>query len=208
MKFLEEILFRRPRLLNLLHSLHLVRATSQTKESELRLLERHARGARVALEIGSYQGVSASRIAAAMDDEGILYCVDPWPPSKAGTNSCYSIFERNIERARLGERIRAIRVVSSQAAQLIPGDLDFVFIDGDHSWQAVQTDWEIAREKVRPGGIVCLHDALIPDEEPWRQPDSVRFFNEIIRSDPNFVFVEQVYSLAVVRKLSPLPQLN
>src|SRR5690349_16850961 len=58
MKFLETILFRRPRLLNLLHSAHLVRPTSQTIEAELRLLEHYSKGARLALEIGSYQGVS------------------------------------------------------------------------------------------------------------------------------------------------------
>ena len=123
-------------------------------------------------------------------------------------NSCYSIFERNIQRARLGGRIRMIRTVSSQAAQLIPGDLDFVFIDGDHSWQAVQTDWEIAREKVRPGGIVCLHDAFIPDEEPWRQPDSVRFFSEVVLKDKDFRLVHRVHSLAVLQKKQSNPSAN
>ena len=56
----------RPRVLNLMHLANLVEATSQTVPTELDALERHATGARQALEIGTYQGVSAAKIAAAI----------------------------------------------------------------------------------------------------------------------------------------------
>ena len=78
-RFLEKRFFRRPRVLNFLHWANLVGATSQTIPVELKALERHAAGAHQALEIGTYQGVSAARIAGALAPDGLLYCVDPWP---------------------------------------------------------------------------------------------------------------------------------
>jgi predicted O-methyltransferase YrrM len=37
---------------------------------------------------------------------------------------------------------------------------DAAFIDGDHSAGAVHHDSELARELIRPGGIICWHDHL------------------------------------------------
>lgn len=50
---LENTFFRRPRILNLLHRIGLVQATSQTIAEELDLLEHYARGKRSLLEIGT-----------------------------------------------------------------------------------------------------------------------------------------------------------
>jgi predicted O-methyltransferase YrrM len=40
----------------------------------------------------------------------------------------------------------------------LPPVVDFVFIDGDHSYEAVQHDTKLATAAVRPGGIICWHD--------------------------------------------------
>jgi cephalosporin hydroxylase len=40
--------------------------------------------------------------------------------------------------------------------------LDFLFIDGDHSWNGVKSDFEMYAPLVRPGGIVAFHD-IVPD---------------------------------------------
>ncbi len=41
---------------------------------------------------------------------------------------------------------------------IIPMDIDFLFIDGDHSYNAVRTDFSIYYPFVRSGGIVGFHD--------------------------------------------------
>jgi predicted O-methyltransferase YrrM len=38
--------------------------------------------------------------------------------------------------------------------------LDFVFIDGDHSAQSVRRDYELYAPLVRPGGLVAFHDIV------------------------------------------------
>lgn len=42
---------------------------------------------------------------------------------------------------------------------LLNGELlDFLFIDGDHSCNGVQQDWDMYSPLVRPGGLVAFHD--------------------------------------------------
>jgi predicted O-methyltransferase YrrM len=53
---------------------------------------------------------------------------------------------------------------SVAAANHIPDEsLDFVFIDGDHSYNAVIRDVGIYWNKVKPGGIFAGHDWQLPD---------------------------------------------
>ena len=36
--------------------------------------------------------------------------------------------------------------------------IDFLFIDGDHTYNGVKQDWEMYSPLVRPGGLVVFHD--------------------------------------------------
>ncbi len=38
------------------------------------------------------------------------------------------------------------------------GSIDFLFIDGDHTYEGVKRDWEMYSPLVRPGGLVAFHD--------------------------------------------------
>jgi predicted O-methyltransferase YrrM len=44
------------------------------------------------------------------------------------------------------------------------GEFDFVFIDADHSYEAVKRDITLWRPKVKPGGWLCGHDL---DKPHW-----------------------------------------
>lgn len=201
-RFLEKRFFRRPRVLNFLHWANLVGATSQTIPVELKALERHAAGAHQALEIGTYQGVSAARIAGALAPDGLLYCVDPWPKIDGQEdNPCYSICQRHLRRSGVLNRVRVLCGYSGEMSSQMPDQLDFAFVDGDHSWEGIKTDWTIVSEKMLPGGVVCLHDSLTPAGEEWRHADSCVYFEDVIQNDPRFSVIEVVHSLAVLRKL-------
>jgi len=200
--YLEKIFFRRPRILNVLHWANLVKATSQTIPAELDALERHASGARQALEIGTYQGVSAARIARVLSPDGLLYCVDPWPMINGRQNNpCWSICERHLLRSGVKDRIRVLRGYSGEVATQMPDHLDFAFVDGDHSWEGIKTDWTIVSEKIHPGGVICMHDSFSPAGEEWRHLNSCVYFEKVIQSDARFSVIEVIHSLAVLRKL-------
>lgn len=60
-------------------------------------------------------------------------------------------------------RVNLIRQRSSEAAKAFAtGIFDFVYIDGDHGYEAVLTDIGLYREKLRPGGI------LLGDDFSWK----------------------------------------
>ncbi len=42
----------------------------------------------------------------------------------------------------------------------IDGKLDFLFIDGDHSYEGVKLDWLMYKDLVRPGGMIGFHDSV------------------------------------------------
>ena len=60
--------------------------------------------------------------------------------------------------------------------------LDFILIDGDHSYNGVKRDYENYRPLLAPGGILALHDVLPNAVDP--SIDVHRFWAELV-SDPS-----------------------
>jgi predicted O-methyltransferase YrrM len=56
--------------------------------------------------------------------------------------------------------------------------LDFIFIDGDYTYDGVRRDFELYRPLVRPGGIIAFHDivALDADHPVGNDPGEVPLF--------------------------------
>ena len=193
-RWLEKRFSTRPRILNTLHRFRLVEAISQTNEAEFSALADYARDKGLVLEIGSFQGVSAGRIGKNISVDGILYCVDhgllAWKSSS------------DTRAARESHRkLRVLPDISENVSHRLPAKFDFIFVDGDHSFRGITSDWVLVKEKLRHGGIVCLHDVLIPSSEPWRRLDSTDYFERVIQNDVEFRILEQVQSLAVLRRL-------
>jgi predicted O-methyltransferase YrrM len=201
----ERTFLQRPRILNLLHRFGVARATSQTNQEELDALCTYAKGAGVALEIGSYQGVSAGRIAAVLGEQGRLYCIDPWQEDDGRPNPNLAIFKRHIARRGLQNQIHVIRAFTGPNLVGLPEQFDFAFIDGDHSWMGIETDWTLVSGRIAAGGYVCLHDTAIPAAQPWRKFPSVDFFDQRILGDSGFALIDTVYSMRVLRKREPSP---
>ncbi|MEK6882331.1 MAG: class I SAM-dependent methyltransferase [Nanoarchaeota archaeon] len=55
-------------------------------------------------------------------------------------------------------RVTFIQKTSDDSARIIPNDLDFVYIDGDHSYKQVKKDIGNYYPKIRKGGILAGHD--------------------------------------------------
>ena len=155
----------RPRILNVLHALRLYRAYSQTLASELECLGKHAKGRKVALEIGTHMGVSAGVIAHALAEDGRLFCVDPWEAPPGKEHPCFSICRRELRRQGVLGKVGFLKGFSRDVEESMPKECDFVFIDGDHSFQGLETDWGITHRRLIPGGVVCLHDTAVPSGE-------------------------------------------
>jgi cephalosporin hydroxylase len=63
--------------------------------------------------------------------------------------------------------------------------VDFLFIDGDHTYEGVKKDFEMYKPLVKKGGFIGLHDVWIQDNEGvkvwkfWEEIASTYAFNRI-----------------------------
>ena len=126
------------------------------------------------VEIGSYLGASTAFLGfAALHRGGAVHAVDPWMNDAMGAEG---------ERDTLGEFrkntadfehfITRHRGFSADVSRRGKIPCDMLFIDGDHSYEAVLTDLHSWLPSLKPGGILAMHDV---DAPPVR-----RAFDEIV----------------------------
>lgn len=111
------------------------------------------------VEIGSYIGGSSSFLAsAAKERNGILYCVDTWKNEamSEGLRDSYDEFIRNTKTYE--NRIVPLRGKSVEMTKNFNKNINLLFIDGDHSYEAVKSDEEAWFPKLKDGAIVIFHD--------------------------------------------------
>jgi cephalosporin hydroxylase len=144
---------------------------------------------RTVLEIGTFRGGTLfihSRLAA---PDATLISVD-LPGSPLGRIWRWAhtpIFNRFTKN---GQTLHLLRMDSHRSAtqyavsKLLNGrKLDLLFVDGDHSYAGVRSDFEMYSPLVRPGGLVAFHDIAVQ-----LPPNEVaRFWNEI---KPRYRYVE------------------
>lgn len=58
--------------------------------------------------------------------------------------------------------------------------LDFLFIDGDHTYKGVKQDFEMYSPFVKKGGLICFHDIKDTPKHKERQVEVAKLWNEII----------------------------
>lgn len=187
----------RPRIYNLLHMAGLVAARSQTSETERACLCRHVGGAVSAVEIGTFMGVTAAELAQALPDHALLYCLDPY----FGGQAILSIAMRHLARQGLAKKVRMIQSTAMQSLSALPEKVDFIFVDGDHSYQGLKEDWEFVQRLLKLGGVAAFHDV---NPQPGLRPNcegAIQCFNDLVRANRDYELVETCESLHVIRRL-------
>ncbi|WP_447602349.1 class I SAM-dependent methyltransferase [Nitrospira sp. Nam80] len=113
------------------------------------------------IEIGRYKGGSTLTIAAAMNGYGEFWSIDIGEKeARLHQDSSSRSFDDQIRDlcAKFGLRVTLL-VGDSRTIELQTGDVDLVFIDGDHSYDGVRTDFERFGRRVKVGGAVLFDDA-------------------------------------------------
>ena len=103
-----------------------------------------------------------------------LFSIDPWKHYNKDYNDPANVsqdkFDLIYKNAKnlveqFGARAKVIRASSQEAGVSFNEELDFVFIDANHTYDSVKEDITIWWDKVKPGGIVAGHDYGHPDFE-------------------------------------------
>ena len=131
------------------------------------------------LEVGSWMGNGSTIILGefAKERDGMLYCVDTWRGSlvekshntSIQSHDIYGTFEYNIQGRGLEKYVKPLIMPSSEACEILRDNyFDFIFIDGDHTYEIVKQDILNFSKKLRSDGILCGHDCsgLMDDFEP------------------------------------------
>ena len=138
-------------------------------------------GARRAVEVGTFTGLSALAIARGLPPDGLLLCFDV-------SEEWTAVGRRYWEKAGVADRIDLRIGPAAPALRTLPEEpwLDFAFIDADKKGYAVYWD-EIVR-RLRPGGLVAVDnvlwegDVVRPDEQ-GEDVVAIRAFNENVLAD-------------------------
>jgi len=178
------------------------RPHTQTTLAEQEAVRRYARGRRQAVEIGVYEGVNTQIIGSSIASGGKLYGIDPFVKGRLGLCYYKLIALRHIGYELLRSKVQLINAYSHEAADRVPNDLDFVFIDGDHSLEGITNDWNLYASKMVSGGYILLHDTTAPSSgSPVEKFGSCLYFESTIRHDKRFVHVATVDSLNILQRI-------
>ena len=126
---------------------------------------------KVGVEIGVHKGMLSGRLLAA-NGHMFLHMVDPWEDVGGTYHQTDDFIARYTQEQHESAMAKALahvapfegrykihRMTSEQAAPLFEdGSLDFVFIDGDHSYEACSQDIRLWWPKIKPGGLLSGHD--------------------------------------------------
>jgi len=124
----------------------------------------------VGVEIGVWYGFHALNMLKRLDIKK-LYLVDPYanyPCAEDNGNMAFSMGDEYKQNEIKSEAISLLteyydKIIwvedySFNCADIIPNDVDFVYIDGDHRYVCCRKDIELYFPKVKSGGLLAGHD--------------------------------------------------
>ena len=158
------------------------------------------------VEIGSWKGKSTYCLARGLRNSGKVFAIDPFNgegeagsapiyEENAGNIPLYDTFINNMRMFRVLDKIQAMRGYSQDFVGKIPR-IGLLFIDGDHSVEAVEFDYTNYASVLMRGGFLAFHDYRVSSEKPG--PTWV-IDNKVIPSG-DYDFVGQYDSLWVAQK--------
>lgn len=135
----------------------------QPRDFLVRALPKHA----VGCEVGVYRGDFSDRILRIARPRE-LYLIDTWDAAhttgsrldaQEGHDERYRFVCERFARETARETVKILRETSEEASRRFrEGQLDFAYLDGDHSYEQVRKDLSAYYPLIKAGGILCGDD--------------------------------------------------
>ena len=151
------------------------------------------------VEIGSWKGRSTVWLAEGARLAGQrVHAIDRHTQSREDPSAnTLAEFLANINRAGVADVVDPLIMSSAEAAAVVRGSIELLFIDGDHSFDGVRRDAEIWLPRVMDGGLVLFHDVATAGYDGPR-----RIFRRMVCWNGGFAGVRRVGSMAIARRTS------
>jgi hypothetical protein len=122
------------------------------------------------VEIGSFRGRSTIVLAMGADPRTEVIAIDPHAGNDRGPQEIDGfeaeadednrLFEANLARAGVRERVTHLRRRSDDALDLVDGPIDVLYIDGAHRYGPASADIRQWGARVGDGGRMLIHDSF------------------------------------------------
>jgi len=125
-------------------------------------------GARVFVELGTQRGFTAHRAVIHLP-KATVHCVDPWfnfagkPEYVGDMDLCHAVFQELHKENLASGRVIAHKGFSWDIAETFDEPIDFLWIDGDHTYDGLMKDLELWVPKVVPGGLIVGDNHEMPE---------------------------------------------
>ena len=161
-----------------------------------------ATGARRAVEVGTFTGLSALAVARGLPADGRLLCLDV---SEEWTKVARAAWKKAGVDGKIDLRI-------GPAADTLRGlplepQFDFAFIDADK--KSYEVYWDEIVKRLRPGGLIAVDNVLwegevVRPEEQGQDVVAIRKFNDMVLGDRRVesVMLAIADGLTIARKLA------
>ena len=166
------------------------------------------------VEIGSYCGKSTCFIGQACKENksklitidhhkgseeqqlGELYFDAEVYDEKLGRVNTLPLLEKNLAKFDLEEVVKPLVMDSISASKIVENNADLIFIDGSHTFESAESDYELWKNKIKKDGTLAIHDVYDSEDEGGQAP------NKIFKQSLNegFNFMKRVKSLVLLQK--------
>ena len=166
------------------------------------------------VEIGSYCGKSTCFIGQACKENksklitidhhkgseeqqlGELYFDAEVYDEKLGRVNTLPLLEKNLAKFDLEDVVKPLVMDSISASKIVENNADLIFIDGSHTFESAESDYELWKNKIKKGGTLAIHDIYDSEDEGGQAP------NKIFKQSLNegFNFIKRVKSLVLLQK--------
>jgi predicted O-methyltransferase YrrM len=172
-------------------------------------------GVKTIVEIGVWRGRFSDVLLSTMNPKK-LYLVDPWIATSedeaedaltTAKNGAQMEQIHNAVNNRFSDQIEAgqVEIIRDYSANALTafddGSIDLIYIDGDHTYEAVKTDIQLAWQKIRPGGYIMLDDY---HRQGWWGDGVLRAVHEFVGTQNGDIRIHDVLgSQIALEKFNP-----
>ena len=132
----------------------------------------HLINAKNVLEIGTFRGYSAICMGQALEHTGGRLTTIDLDPAKVQESKA------NFQKAGLADRITSLQGDAHQVAKTVAGPLDLIFLDAEKGGEIDY--FNTVFPKLRPGGVILLHNAITSQKVMQPYFDMVNKHAEIV----------------------------
>ena len=128
-----------------------------------------------------------------------VYGIDPIIPDSMDENLIGDISKISILKA-IYPKFVFIKDYSYNVVKTWDKEIDYLFIDGDHNYEAVKQDFTDWFPHVKSGGVISFHDSAANRGGPKFWPGPSQFVDEILY-DERLKYINTVQTMTIFKKL-------